>query len=370
MKVGILTVHHTYNFGAILQAFASVVILRRLNHEAELIDYDNLSFINRRRIFLPLNSIGNFFRNVRNLFNYRALKRKIANFELFYSQMPVSPNHWINHIYLSNSNYDVVMTGSDQTFGLYLTNNPSEMKPFFLEEKGQYRKISYASSMGEKTDNLTPSDIQWMSNCWSDFDKLLVRESFTQEFIKKHTGLSSKKVLDPTLLLSSHDWQNILPDFVSYKEKYIVFYTVLSSADVIKYTKELSKKMGLKVIALHSPTRNEIFSPFTYKSDAGPYEFLNLIKHAELVVTTSFHATVFSLIFNKPFVSLKQGKGNRISSLLKDVGLEMRYVCPSQAIDDEHLRFLQSDIDYKTVNSTLEHLRKESIEDLNSAING
>lgn len=364
MKLGILTVHHSYNYGAILQAFATQKAVESLGHEVECIDFDNTSFINRRKIFLPFNCISNVLRNLRNLGSFRQQKSRKKAFEKFYQMMNISKAHWIDSIDYAKLKYDVILVGSDQTFSLYLTNNPDEMRSFFLPGyKG--KKISYASSMGEKNQNLNERDIMWMKQCWQQFSSIGVREKFAKDFIEREMGKSVSIVLDPTLLLSSKDWSVYLSDLKLPKEKYIVFYTVLSSAKVIDFVKKIEKLTNLKVIALHPKTRFDINSGFEYKIDSGPQEFLSFIHGAEYVITTSFHATIFSIIFKKKFISILQGEGNRLKSLLESLDMRDRLV-------DENvtpsLSLLEKKIDYCQIQNRLDSLRRSSIEYLKSAI--
>ena len=364
MRVGILTVHHSYNYGAILQAFATQKAVESLGYEVEFIDYDNTSFINRRKIFLPYNCISNVLRNLRNLGFICQLNARKCAFEKFYKMMCISESRWINSIEYANLHYDVILVGSDQTFSLYLTNNPDEMRSFFLPGyKG--KKISYASSMGEKNRNLNERDKIWMKHCWQQFSSIGVREKFAKDFIERLTGKSAQIVLDPTLLLRSKDWCAYLSCRKLPKEKYIVFYTVLSSAKVVGFVKKIEELTHLKVIALHPKTRFDINSGFKYSIESGPQEFLSLIQRAEYVITTSFHATVFSIIFKKKFITILQGEGNRLKSLLETLDLQDRLV-------DENvtpsLSLLESIIDYDRIHTQLDSLRQNSIEYIKRAI--
>ena len=368
MKVGILTVHHSYNYGAMLQAYATEEAIKRLGHAVEFIDYDTTSFISRRKVLLPLTSVGNIFRNIRNILILNKLIKRKRNFEKLYQQLNISKKHWVNYINTSEFEYAVILVGSDQTFSLYLTNNPDEMKPFFLPERTKARKISYASSMGEKINKLTKEDILWISKCLADFDKLSVREVSAQDFIKKNMGILPELVVDPTLLLSREQWLKLITSsrYDTFND-YIAFYTVLSSPDVIRYTQELSLLTGLRVIALHPKTRYEIKSNFEYASDLGPQEFLSVIRNAKYVVTTSFHATVFSIIFHRKFVSILQGEGNRLKSLLNSVDLEERLI-----EQDRHasLELLEKYIGYDAIDITIERMRERSLNYLKNAIEG
>lgn len=364
MKIGILTVHHSYNYGAVLQAFATQKLIEKLGHDVEFIDFDNTSFIQRRKVLLPFDSISNVLRNFRNLGAIRQLNARKEAFEKFYRMMKVSDAHWLNTIDFDKLKYDVVVVGSDQTFSLYLTNKPDEMRSFFLPGyKG--KKICFASSMGEKNHSLTDADVEWMKRCWNEFSSLCVREQFAKDFIENQTGKTVHVVLDPTLLLKADEWAAYRSTQKLPEEKYIVFYTVLSSPRVVAYAKEIAKMTGLKVIALHSKTRFDINSGFDYRISSGPQEFLSLIQNAEYVVTTSFHATVFSILFRKQFISILQCEGNRLKHLLNSLQLQERLIDENEA---PSLTLLNKEIDYNQVHSRLDDLRQKSIDQLRKAI--
>lgn len=362
MKIGLMTIHHAYNFGAMLQSYATLRVLEDLGHDVEFIDYDNKTFAEERRIFLPCNSVGNLFRNIRSILQFKQLRKRIVLYENFYEKFKVSKFNY-NHININDvRGYDVIITGSDQTFSLYLTENPIDIRPFFLENIKCSKKISYASSMGEKFHKLTSEDDVWMKKCFADFDHLSVRERGSADYIEKLTGMRPEVVLDPTLLRSAEQWSLDATDTDEVKGDYIAFYTVLSEPWVINYVERFALKTGLKVIAMHQRTRFELKTKFNYVNSLGPSEFLSVIKNAKYVITTSFHATAFSIIFQKQFVSLKIGKGNRLSSLLNLLSLEKHLVSEDYY---EDFAILKDQIDFS---NSMELLNKERDVSLNYLI--
>lgn len=366
MKIGILTIHHAYNFGAILQSYATYRILNDLGYDAEFIDYENETFSNERKIFLPLNSLGNVFRNIRSLFQYRQLKLRIQLYEEFYKKMKVSHEKYNSESINNLSGYDVVLTGSDQTFALYLTNNPNDIKPYFQEKIKNIRKVSYASSMGEKFFKITENDNIWMKKCLADFDFLSVREIKSADYIERLLGKRPEIVLDPTLLLSPLKWKEEMVETKFAQGDFIAFYTVLSAPWVIKYVETLSIKTGLKVIAMHPRTRYEMRTPFNYLGAIGPGEFLTIINKAKYVVTTSFHATVFSILFRKKFVSLCIGEGNRQKTLLNIFNIQTQLV--TESFNCDYSPLIENEIDYEFVHKKLLDEQKRSISFLQKAL--
>lgn len=360
MKIGIITIHHVYNYGAILQAFASYNIMKKYYPDVVFIDYDNTTFKNQRSMFLPCNTISNILRNVRTLIHYNERKKKIEKFETEYKKFKLSQNQWYNTADFAKEKFDVIITGSDQTFSLYLTGNPDEMKAFFLENVGGAKRLSFASSLGEKLHMLTTADKKWMSKCFQKFDALSVREKLSADFVNELIGVRPHVVVDPTLLLTGEEWVKEAIKFNYKKGEYIAFYTVLSDYWISKYVSQISKLTNLPVVALHSKTRYDLNSGFDYIGDAGPREFISFIKGAKYVITTSFHATVFSILMHKKFISIKLGIGNRIGSLLSTLSLNTRLVEGMESAEIA-LGRLTNSINYEEVDKILQQQREDSI---------
>lgn len=357
MKIGLLTIHHVYNFGAVLQAYATYDTLKNMGYNVEFIDYDNDTFRAERNLFLSNSSVGNIVRNARTLITLKQCKKRVERYEEFYGLSKKSGKTWMNDGDFSNAPYDVILVGSDQTFCLYLTGKPDEMRPFFLESAGNIKRMSYASSMGEKTAFMTDADYCWMGDQLKKFSSILVRDNKTASCIEKLIGKRPPVVLDPTLLLSAEQWSK-LASSEKPKDDYIAFYTVLSAPWVVDYVEHLSQKLGMKVIALHARTRFEMKAGYHFSGDCGPREFLSVIKHAKYVVTTSFHATAFSIIFQKQFVSLILGEGNRLLSLLDSLALSHRAI---RETGKDNMEILTDAIAYDTVCDRLAKLRACSL---------
>lgn len=366
MKIGLLTIHHAYNFGAMLQAYATYKVLSDMGHDVELIDYDNENFAGERALMLPNNSFGNIFRNLRSMLHYKQLKKRAMKYEEFYKKMQVSDQCYDSTNLGKVSGYDVVVTGSDQTFSLYLTGNKKDVEPFFQKDIKNTKKISFASSMGEKFYRLTTEDKEWMKERFNEFYALSVREESSADYIEKLAGKRPTVVLDPTLLRDEDEWIQDAVETEYVKVEYIAFYTVLSAPWVIKYVEEIAAKTGLKVIAMHPRTRFEISAKFNYVGDLGPGEFLSVIKNAKYVITTSFHASVFSIIFKKQFVSLKLGEGNRLTSLLNTLNLNKQLVSEK---DELNCTLLENKIDYTDPYKSLHKEQEYSLNYLKQAIN-
>ena len=173
-------------------------------------------------------------------------------------------------------------------------------------------------------------------------------------------------VLDPTLLMSREEWNSEIISINKCNQRYIVAYVVEPDTEYIKIVNELSRKTNLPVVYFEAKNpgyTNVLKSEYT----AGPLKFVNYIKNAEYVVTTSFHATVFSIIFNKKFFIIPHKKtGARVTTLLKKLGIDGR-------IFSNYDEFKKIDYDFETdwsiIEKNLKNERDVSRKWLENAIN-
>ena len=364
VKVGLLTIFHAYNYGAVLQAYATYESIENLGARCELINYDCTTMKRDRQLFVLPDSLSSLLRNIRTLFHLKEIESRNQKYEKFIRKMSISDRRWFNNYDFTDAQYDVIMTGSDQTFCLHLRNNPSEMKAYFLPICGDQRRVSYAPSMGEKVCENTKEEIEWMRNRFLMYDKLSVRDQKSADFIESLIGVRPNVVLDPTLLLNSEQWDKLITDEEAVESgRYIFFYTVLSEQWVVDYAINIAKKLKMKLIAVHGQNRYEIGKGIERILDCSPQHFLNLIKNAEYVITTSFHATAFSVIYNKPLISIALGEGNRITSLLDQLNMNSAIVTEST--------YKSKDVfytNYSVANDKLNELRSNSLKYLANII--
>lgn len=213
------------------------------------------------------------------------------------------------------STMDVFLTGSDQIWNTYYKYDPF----FFLDFVTNGGKcISYASSIG--------------TNCIAEPYKALLRKSldkFQHISLREKTGVDvinnlldknkATQVIDPTLLLTNHEWRNICKDArleIDTSVPYVLCYLVGNNRNYERQIENITKKLGLSHIieipAIESYD-NHVTNDIRYE-DAGPLEFVKLIEQASIVITDSFHATVFSINFSKDFIVLERFKNNEIES--------------------------------------------------------
>lgn len=199
-----------------------------------------------------------------------------------------------------------------------------------------------------------------------------VREANAVQIIKELSGREAKHVLDPTLLLDGEVWLKIMSDKKIVKDNYIFCYLFGSHDEYDVAIEHLREISGERVIIVPF-CKKHLNNDYKKVYHAGPLEFLSLIKNAQYIITDSFHATVFSILFSKPFFTLPRFKANqknsmnsRIYSLLDALGLQERLINYEQ-VDSFPIG---REIDYASVHAKLGNMRKESLEYLKCALEG
>ena len=366
-KAGLITIHNAYNYGAVLQSTALLSVVESLGISCELIDYICEFEEREKKLFVKDFSLYGIMRNIRSMLSYSKYKKRSNAFEGFmkenYCLSSISYKDYDDFLQ-GDFNYDYCITGSDQTFCLHLRGDDvSMMKPYFLEYVQKGKKVSYASSFGEKIKLNTADDEKWIKDKLKGYHCLSVREKRSADYTESLIGERPSVVLDPTLLLNEKEWSKFEKP-IKIKGDYILFYSVLSDKSVVKAVHQFAKKIGLKVVVPHLKNHYEIFEKFVRVDYVGPGEFLSLIKNAKYIVTTSFHGTVFALNYKKPFSSMLLGEGNRISSILHILQLQNRL---AKNADDLFAQY-STVINYQNPHELLEEERKQSIDFLKNAL--
>lgn len=345
MKNIIITFHKELNYGAILQCFALAKVLE-IKGETEILNYDfhkisDYSFMDIIRFLTP-NSII-----------------KKIRFHLFLiKQMKLSSNvKTCDDVARVCNHFDNIICGSDQIWAFDITQNSKDIFLANFEVKNT-NILSYAASIGK--DSISINDRNYLVNSLKKYNMVSVRE----ESAKKILGndIQTMVVLDPTLLLSMKDWEELLK-LKNNKKKYILVYMLEHDSELIKFTKQLSNKLNLKIYCFNNINRfGKNCSTFP---SAGPLEFVNLFKNATYVVTNSYHGLCFSINFEKQFVCfLHNSKSTRQENLLDLLKLKKRVYNKEQSLD----YYCNNQIDYKNVNLILNEKRKESLNYLYKAL--
>lgn len=380
MKIGVITIEKVNNYGAELQATATIKVLQGMGYETEIIDYcyyKNWNFKDTRisAPFVSMSVKGRLmywvkYRLVNRIVDkilpllYPTVKRRIQRFEDFHKINTRMSKRYLSmpELYQTKMDYDVYVVGSDQVWN---PSASSSIEPYFLTfAPKEAKKISYASSFG--VSNIPASLYEKYKRLLSNIDYLSVREQTGVCLVKTLTGRDATCVLDPTLLLNKKQWGNIMLAYPHMPSRYILVYQLLPSETLPSLAKSIAEEMkcpiyylAKRAYAVNAPNGMRMIK------DAGPAEFLWLIKNASCVVTNSFHGTAFSVNFCTPFYTVlnsKRGSNARITSLLNSVNLMGRIV-----YEGDKLPFFSFyDADY--VQKHIEMLRKDSTSYLEKAL--
>ena len=350
MRIGILTFHYAYNYGAVLQCFALQEYVKSLptDIQVEIIDYRAPAISNVYKWFFPSRFIcKNPFKIIKKICREFVLtcqrKKRYEAFDNFitskFSLAPISN--------IIDNPYDLIIVGSDQVWNINLTNGFDEFYWGDFMHPNKTRIISYAVSM---QDNWESSLDKIILNKLSNFCSISVREStIAKKILSICPTLQIETVVDPTLLLSQCFW-NTVAIKPEKRSPYLLLYQVEFSQKTVNIANEIASRLGLEIINLEL----EINSRTPKDAIAlSPEKFLGYFKYADYIVCSSFHGTIFSLQFEKPFVSIRMrmGKDNRVKSLLDNLNMSERFI---DSVED--FRNYPS----YSVNQKLEELRKNS----------
>lgn len=314
MKVSIITMTSTYNYGATLQAYALQEFIKSMGHTCNLIDHMSRKEKHRKI------KLSNFSRENIKMIPYKfQLERGYKRFEDFYDKYMNMTQRYPIYQLLKESppDSDVFITGSDQVW------NPRDSKyeRFFLDfvPRGK-KRISYAASIGDKE---IPEDMKNKYMVFlSKFDGISVREIEGQKIISALTEKNVNVNIDPVFLLEKEKWYALESPVSGLGSGYILCYFIYMPSWINELIEMLRKMTGLKVIfvGLHGLRKAKYDR---YIRDAGPREFLWLIDNASLVISSSFHGNAFSILFEKDFIAIPDPKRpDRIHNLLRLFGME------------------------------------------------
>lgn len=378
MKVGILTILNVNNYGAELQCCALYRKLQQLGYDAEVINYlfgihpEHVFDGEKRSVPIPLKQLikVKLLPVVQNMFcmfhqkNKRLRNKRFDEFHAKYNHLTSTVYPSVKSLYEANFNYEVLCIGSDQVWN-YMKGY--SLEPFFAcFDKNNTKKITYASSIG--LSSLSVEAEQVFKKELTNFAYISVREQQASEILEKLLNRKIDVVLDPTLILNKQEWIEVAKYDMCPKEKYLLVYIVtIKPCDyVLTLARHIAKRRNLKIVRICRDAYPEHSgSDVEEILTAGPSDFVGLFSKAEFVVTNSFHGTVFSINFSKPFYSViksHHSTNSRLTSILKKLGLEDRIMPVGSQLP------MISDIDFSDPSAKLEAERKLSIEYIKKAL--
>lgn len=321
MKIGLLTVHRAYNYGSVLQCYALQEYLEQKGHEVMVIDYRQrwteavykpfswyyIFYYLRKK---DIHAIVGYWRERKK--RYEEVKKQAHNFLGFSKRLHLtSPCR--NRI---PQDFDQYIIGSDQLWSHQCVGGEDKVFLGNFKRPKLSRLLGYAISAG--TNSLQLFGKEKTARILSRFDALSMREKSNAEYIERTLGACLPVCIDPTLLVDASLWQNMINASWASK-KYIAVYQVrhiAGQSDFLRKKAEvLAKQLECEVIDL---------SAMQYSVE----DYISIIKYARYVFTSSFHATVFSVIMETPCFALRLNDGLdvRYVDLLSNIGLEKELV--------------------------------------------
>lgn len=352
MRIDIITLHRAENYGSVLQTLALQVKLEELGHDVHVLDYYPERFTNKgllRRLRNKSDKLKNpIFLLAAKTLIYPSYLRKnhvFGNFIDKYIRLK-GPAFQTNEDAAQKLSFDAdaYCTGSDQVWNSHW--NEGIEKALFLDfvPKGKL-VFSYASSIGLSV--LPQEEIEETKRLLERYECISVREDSGVKIVKELGRDDVVQCLDPTLLLSKEEWNRYV-DKHGKQVDYILTYNLHHDKRIDRYAEELSRKYHLPIWNI-SYNWHDVVRKGHLCWCPSVERFLWLIKNARYVIADSFHATVFSIIFERPFVTITPDvASSRISSILHALNLDERNLTK---FSDTSM--IENPIDYKEVKGLL-----------------
>lgn len=370
MKIGIVTFTFQTNYGCLLQAYALQTVLKRMGHDVE-------------HLQLPIE-----FPDLHPTWKMPFVwsKRAILKFFCGEYNIPIftHPNKWIRkntdefivtHIqpkYLNEAGwneelaneYDAIVFGSDQIWRPIYAYPIEKFFGAFLGPSN-VKRISYAASFGTEDNEYSGNQQKACAGLLKKFSAVSVREKSAVVICKERFGVGAKHVLDPTMLLSSEDYIPIFEQAnTPISEGSLAIYVLDENPQIDAFIRKQSSQKGLIPFRTNSKVENHN-AKLSERQQPPVERWLRSFHDAEFVITDSFHACVFSILFHKPFICIgNKNRGmSRFDSLLNMFGLENRLVDINYIAD-----YVEKEIDWEHVDSVLAQKREEAFQFLNQAL--
>lgn len=360
MKCGVITFHRAINFGAVLQTYALNKVINDLGVDCEVIDY-YCTTLEKQYKPLSIKSLIELKKMASILLKNAQVKDNRKSFDDFskrYIKFSREKFYSNKDLINCNKNYDIFIAGSDQVWSYYCAGFDTA---YFLDfVKDNHKKNSYAASFG--VESIPNQYISKYNELLKDFNNISVREEQGAEIVKSITKREATVVLDPTLLVTKEQWNEISPEN-NQSEKYILVYLLAETKSIFKFAKTLAKDKNLKIVYIH----DRLFNKGGVKNlnKVSPDRWVSLFINAEYIVTNSFHGVAFSINLEKEFYMEylpEPAKVNsRLENILKVFNLNNRCI-------NDNISSFNEKIDYKTVSKLVQYEREKSINYLSNEI--
>lgn len=371
MRIGVLTLQLHNNFGGILQAFALQKVLKNQGHNVVLIDKSQYV------------SIGPWYKRYpiyikRGINRYILGKDIIVKADVEQNRIPKTiakytepfVEKYIKRVYtkdfsnIREQNFDVLIVGSDQVWRPKYFFSRIENAYLEFAKDWDVRRIAYAASFGTEEWEYTEEQTNNCAALLNKFNAVSVRESSAVQLCNDNFGVKAEHVLDPTMLLCKEDYIKLFKDYNTAQSDGNLFCYILDEGEEKKSIIGCAaKEIGLKPFYVNS-RYEDLEAPLEERIQQPAEKWLRAFYDAEFIITDSFHACVFSIIFNKPFIVYgnKERGLARFKSLLSIFGLEERIV----STKEESIKAISEPIDWERVNEVNRQWKEKSMSFLNN----
>ena len=374
MKIALVVFPIHASHGCILQTYALYTKLKEMGHIVTIVN----------RLSTPINTMSSLrraFSNIKRRLNssysgpifYRGHYPKAIMKNL----QPFVDAHFGNDVVTIYSREEAVTLVSSQPFEAFVVGSDQVWRPknvpdvchYFLEfvpMNSPVKRVAYAPSFGTGEWEYNEEQYKICKKLISRFNAISAREDSGVELCKKYFGVDAKLVLDPTMLLSKDDYLNLLDDKEVRKEKKLSYYYLDESEEKMTFMNSIANNLGLKSHRINTKTENRN-AKIQDRIAPSIEDWLGGFVKSEFVIVDSFHAMVFAILFNVPFIvvaNVARGMA-RFTSLLDLLGLSDRLV---KDVTKAPLPILTQQIDWERVNSILDKERKRCSGFLNTAL--
>lgn len=337
-KIATITFHRALNCGAVLQTYALQKYINKLKKDSEVIDYRCKKIENSYRLFQKTMGIKSTISLILYLPIRLVKKHKFNKFKREYLKVSKKCSS-DNELKMISQEYKSIIVGSDQVWNLEITGQDMA---YFLDFCNDDKRIAYAASVGNYTSFVEKQELY--KKDLSNFKGISVREKTVSDQLSNSLGREIHTVVDPVFLLNKEEWESMIQKKTE-KSPYVFAYC-LHEKKVYEETKRIADNKHIPIVCVPSNLRCPIKGKII--RTMGPIEFLSRIKNAEYVVTDSFHAVAFSIIFNKKFIPVLKSEykelNERIISLIDLCGLNALF---------SQKEYFYEQFDYSDVNRRL-----------------
>lgn len=341
------------NYGSALQAYALQQVIKEIGGEASIVNLRPKSYIIRflRTYLIPTKyeGIRRKLKKAESDYKNRAKRKKVHDFYNKYIEMEVYRS--LEELQNLSDTQVIFICGSDQIWNPQFQPN----RLFYLDFPVQLKvkKYSYAASLA--VSSLSKEQEAYYRQKLDGFETISVRERTGKRLLEGVTNKSVRVDVDPVLLLDAEKWKDIMSSRF-YGKKYMLLYMLRPMPELLEFAKSVASKKNLALLYIGDYFVDD--KDVESCHDAGVEDFLSAIYSANYIVTNSFHATVFSILFKKSFCSYAVSRtGTRVQDFLQDVGLQG---CQLKNFNSTQFEFYR-EMDWNAVFSYIAEQRKTSL---------